>query len=330
MPHIQPIKIACLGVAKDFQESLFVLILKSLGYTPIWSNAHNCDLLIYGPFYKAPKIRQWTPKALRPFIKQLMLHADEKRNSQLSRPLSLMITGENTRHDFQNCDYAISFDLGVSKPNCFRMPYWMEMVDWSEEGVSGNQNPRFGRLLNLNRLMSPLGEDFLSRPQKVAIFASHLREPRGTLLAAVKNNIEVVEFGRSFDPLIKNHTESGLIKYDELQHFAFNLCPENGMFPGYYTEKVPEAFMAGCLPITWADENIKVDFNPKAFINLAPMSGSHFSELAEILHSKQILASYADQPLLLQRPTLEPLKKYLKNIIQTALSKLPWEPRIFT
>jgi hypothetical protein len=111
-----------------------------------------------------------------------------------------------------------------------------------------------------------------------------------------------------------------LIKFDELQHFAFNLCPENGMFPGYYTEKIPEAFMAGCLPITWVDENVKVDFNPLAFINLAPMSASYFSGLGNILHSKDILMRYAEQPLLLERPSLEPLKNYLKDVIKTALS----------
>jgi len=81
----------------------------------------------------------------------------------------LFITGENVRHDFYDRNYAISFDLGVADPNHFRMPYWMEMVDWSEDGVTGNQNPRYGRLLNIDKLMQPLGNAFLSRPQKVAI-----------------------------------------------------------------------------------------------------------------------------------------------------------------
>jgi hypothetical protein len=111
-----------------------------------------------------------------------------------------------------------------------------------------------------------------------------------------------------------------LIKYDELQHFAFNLCPENGMHPGYYTEKIPEAFMAGCLPITWVDESVQADFNPKAFINLAPMAINHFAQLEEILHTRSILASYAEQPLILQRPSLVSLKNYLRDVVQATLS----------
>lgn len=320
MPDLKPIKIATLGVAKDFRASLIPATIRSLGYSPVWSTPSNCELLIYGPFFEEKKVRNWVPKPLRPLFKLETGGSEGQKISSVSQPLTLLITGENVRHDFQNCDYSISFDLGISNLHHFRMPYWMEMVDWAEEGVTGNQNPRFGRLLSLDRLCSPLGEDFIHRPQKAAIFASHLREPRGTLLKAVKRQIEVVEFGKSFNPHIKNHSESGLVKFDELQNFAFNLCPENGMHPGYYTEKIPEAFMAGCLPITWADDNVKADFNPKAFINLAPMSENYFSELGEILHSRNILLAYAEQALLLSRPSLQPLKNYLRGVIQTALS----------
>lgn len=318
MPDLKPIKIATLGVAKDFHTSLIPAIIRSLGYSTTWSTPSNCELLIYGPFFEQKRTKNWVPKPLRPFFGAE--NTSDQKVSKVNTVPSLLITGENIRHDFQKCDYSISFDLGISNPTHLRMPYWMEMVDWSEAGVIGNQNPRFGRLLNLDRLCSPLGKLFLHRPQKVAIFSSHLREPRRTLLEAVSKQIEVVQFGKSFNPQIKNHSESGLIKFDELQNFAFNLCPENGMHPGYYTEKIPEAFMAGCLPITWTDENVKVDFNPLAFINLAPMSGNYFSELGDILHSKEKLASYAEQPLILNRPSIEPIKTFIQEILAAAES----------
>jgi hypothetical protein len=320
MPDLKSINIATLGVARDFKESLVPAIVRSLGYTPNWTTLSNCELLIYGPFFEEKKVRNWIPKPLRPLFGDEVGNKVGSKVSRANHAPSLFITGENVRHDSQPCDFSITFDLGISHSHHFRMPYWMEVADWSSEGVKGNTNPRYGRLLNIDRLMQVLGNDFLQRPQKAAIFASHLREPRGTLLEAVKKQIEVIEFGRSFNPQIKNHSESGLIKFDGLQHFAFNLCPENGMHPGYYTEKIPEAFMAGCLPITWTDENVKVDFNPLAFINLAPMSENYFSELADILHSKNRLASYAEQPLLLKRPSIEPLKQFIQEVISTAKS----------
>ncbi len=315
------IRVSTLGVSEDYQTGLIPATFKALGYQIKWTKPNDCDLLVIGPFQNLNRKKLgWCPKPLRTTVSNLNDSLSSIFTSRKTFPISLFQTGENIRFDFINADYSITFDLGISNPQHLRMPYWMEMVDWSSEGVTGNQNPRYGRLLNLERLMHPLGDSFLSRPNKAAIFASHLREPRGTLLNAVKKEIEVVEFGSLFNANIKNHSVSGLIKYDELQNFAFNLCPENGMFPGYYTEKIPEAFMAECLPITWADNNVKVDFNPKAFINLAPMSGSNFTELSEILHSKSILSTYAEQPLILKKPSIEPLKIYLKEVIAAALS----------
>ena len=78
--------------------------------------------------------------------------------------------------------------------------------------------------------------------------------------------------------------------------------------------------MSGCLPITWADDSIKADFNPNAFINLAPMSHNYFFELQEILHTQKILNSYAEQPLILNKPSIEPIKNFIQDIIGQALS----------
>jgi sulfur relay (sulfurtransferase) DsrF/TusC family protein len=63
-----------------------------------------------------------------------------------------------------------------------------------------------------------------------------------------------------------------------------------------------------------------VDFNPKAFINLAPMSSNNFVELQDILHSKKLLSTYAEEALLLNKPSLDQLKKFIKNIIIEALN----------
>ena len=315
------IRISTIGAPGDYKSGLLPAVCKSLGYEIHWVKPSDCDLLIIGPFENLNKKKlRWCPRPIRPFISSLNETIESVLNQRCSLPITLFQTGENIRPDFANTDYAISFDLGISDAKHFRLPYWMEMVDWSNEGVFGNLNPRYGRLLDLQRLMKPLGDDFLKRPQVAAIFASHLREPRGTLLRAVKRQIDVAEFGMSFNPNIKNHHESGLIKYDELQRFAFNLCPENGMFPGYYTEKIPEAFMAGCLPITWADDNVLVDFNPKAIINLAPMSRNGFSELGEILHSPKILSTYANEALLIHQPSIEPFKEFIQNILKASLS----------
>ena len=112
--------------------------------------------------------------------------------------MTLFHTQENIRHDLINADFSISFDLGVIDKNHFRLPYWMEMIDWEHEGITKNVNLRYGRLLSLDRLMQPLGNDFKHRLQKIAFITSHLNEPRKLLYKRLNSlvPIEIVS-GRS-------------------------------------------------------------------------------------------------------------------------------------
>ena len=150
------------------------------------------------------------------------------------------------------------------------------------------------------------------------MLSSHLREPRASCLQALQRSIAVDGFGPHFDNKIKDHHHSGFLKKDLLASYAFNLCPENGLYPGYITEKIPEAFAAGCLPITWVDESISVDFNPAAMINLKPMMQDDFSGLADILSYEKKLADFMDQRLLLRRPSIEPFRQFIARVLLDA------------
>ena len=100
------------------------------------------------------------------------------------------------------------------------------------------------------------------------------------------------DYRNSLVPLMIEHLgyriqwASDFRKSDILQQYAFNLCPENGLYPGYATEKIPEAFAAGCLPIAYVDESVCVDFNPKAFVNLQPMIDN---QVVKVLSAKESL-----------------------------------------
>ena len=310
---MKSIKIATKGAPHDYQSSLLPIVIQSMGYQIDWVNHDQADLLILGPFFKEnQKPFRWLPKPLRPLASKSLNTISSKRKQA---PLKLFHTQENERHDFVNADYSISFDLGVQSNNHMRFPYWMEMLDWSHEGILGNTNPRYGQLLGISTLMSPLGDQYLKRGGTCALLSSHLREPRGSLFKALEKVIQIQGFGAFFNKEIKNHHSSGFLKVDILKDFSFNLCPENGLYPGYYTEKIPEAFYSGCLPITWADDNISVDFNPSAFLNLEPLFKSNFQELPDLFRNKEKLEAYQSQSLLQKKPSIEPLKDYLKVIL---------------
>ncbi len=315
------IRIATIGSPIDYRQSLLPIITQSLGYQVNWVAPKESDLLIVGPFANPnPKKLSWCPKPLRPAAKPLNQFLTRVMGIRKNAPLKLFQSGENIRHDIHQPDYSISFDLNIESDKHFRLPYWMEMIDWSHEGIRGNQNPRYGQLLTIERLMQPLGSSFLQRKRVAAFLSSHMREPRNTLFNAVNRVLPVSGFGPYFNKDIKSHHLSGIVKEVLLRDFAFNLCPENAMYPGYYTEKIPEAFFAKCLPITWADENVKVDFNPDAFINLAPMSWCNFSPLKDIINSPQALDQYASQALLLKAPSILPFRDFMKRILQDASS----------
>jgi len=310
---MKSIKIATDAVPHDYQSSLLPLVIQSMGYQIDWVDADTADLLILGPFCKkTQKPHRWCPKPLRPLLSKSM---ESIRAGRKQEPLKLFHTQENERHDYVDADYSISFDLGVQSDKHLRFPYWMEILDWSHEGLTGNTNPRYGELLNISTLMSPLGIQYLNRGGSCALLSSHLREPRGSLFKALEKVIPTQGFGAFFNKEIKDHHSSGFLKRDVLKEFSFNLCPENGLYPGYYTEKIPEAFYSGCLPITWADENIAVDFNPSAILNLQPLFKSDFQDLENILLSKTGMEAFQSQSLLTEPPSIEPIRSFLKTLL---------------
>lgn len=315
------IRISTDGVPSDYRSSLVPLLMVSLGYQIEWVKPADADLRIIGPFVNlnAKKMR-WLPKPLRKSVHQLEELASNRLDLRKSIPLRLFQTGENCRHDHVVADYSISHDLGVGSAWHFRMPYWMEMMDWAHEGVEGNANPRFGSLLKIEQLQCPLGLDFLSRSRKAILLSSHLREPRASCMLALQRSVDVDGLGPYFDKNIADHHSSGFLKRDVLQPYAFNLCPENGLYPGYITEKIPEAFMAGCLPITWVDESVSVDFNADAMINLKPMMQGNFAGLDEVVSSSARLSTFAEQPLLLHQPSIEGLKLFIRKVVGDAVS----------
>jgi hypothetical protein len=316
---MKQLKLSAIGQYSTYkQESLLPIVLSSLGYSIIWVDPSKCDLLIIGKPMSALKLilKKGGFLLLPDHYHALM---NKMLNNMHYKPVTLFHTCENLRHDSVKTDYSISFDFSEENDRHYRLPYWMELVDWSHEGLSGNSNKRFGTLLSLSRMLQPLGCNFLSKPRKAVLFASHLDGPRKSFYQAINKVVEVDGYGKYFDKNISSHSDSGFDKHTILQNYAFNLCPENKLYPGYYTEKIPEAFLGDTLPITWTDRNVSADFNPEAFINLEQTDWRNAEFLDELLHSHKKLAHYAEQPLLLKAPSIEPFRDFLGNVIRNAL-----------
>jgi len=316
---MKQLKLSAIGQYCTYKnESLLPLLISSLGYNIVWVDPNKCDILIIG---KPMSPMKWFLKKGTSVILPDQYHTfiNKHIDSRHYKPLTLFHTSENLRHDSVKTDYSISFDFSEDQSRHFRFPYWMEMVDWSHEGLQGNTNKRFGKLLSITRMMQPLGKSFLSKPRKAVIFASHLDGQRKHFYNSIKNIITIDGFGKYFNRKINSNSSSGLEKFHILNGYAFNLCPENKLYPGYYTEKIPEAFLGDTLPVTWADSLVSADFNPKALINLAEIDCMDFEVLKELLHNDNALAAYAEQPLLVTKPSIEPFQEFVRKLILQAV-----------
>lgn len=82
--------------------------------------------------------------------------------------------------------------------------------------------------------------------------------------------------------------------------YRFCIAFENSSGRGYVTEKLVDAWMAGCVPIYWGDETVSRDFNPKAFIHARDFKS--WEDLAvyvyEVNQDQEAYLAYLKEPLL--------------------------------
>ncbi len=71
-----------------------------------------------------------------------------------------------------------------------------------------------------------------------------------------------------------------MAKAEFLRPYKFTIAFERSAAPGYTTEKLVEARLAGTVPIYWGNPQVHRDFNPKSFISFYD-HGESLEQLAE-------------------------------------------------
>lgn len=228
---------------------------------------------------------------------------------------TIFVTAENVAPRWRLAPYQIGFDPRIDDPCYLRFPNWQLHLLWPDLPTQPHHN-RYGTRLDIERLMVPLNEhdDRIEREQRAVMFASHLNEPRGALYNVVSEVIGCDGYGKVFNQDTRRHGG----KYDITRKYAYALCPENSIGPGYTTEKIPEAYYAGCVPITWCrPEDLAIDFNPNAVVNLYGMTDTERRDtLLRLKNDAKYLNALRSVPLLTARPTLEPLVRFLQSAVR--------------
>ena len=270
-------------------EHLFHEILKTIG-SPVE---------VLGPF-------ETRSKAMRSLERIRILMGIQQKSD-------FFITGENKRPQFGFSKKHIGFWRRYkNRRDIFRFPYWMWHLNWPELRVVPKYN-RYGMPLSIDRLMKPICESYdraqlESRLNRAVIFSMHLREPRKKLYKLTNHAVGCDGFGGAFGKDNRSNPKMPI-----MEMYRYSLCPENSVGDGYITEKVPESFHAGCIPITWSHpDDLQEDFNPNAVVNLYGLDDDHVTELLEeVSQAGDYYRRLIREPLLLRRPSLSPLVDFI-------------------
>ena len=173
-------------------------------------------------------------------------------------------------------------------PDGERFPYWYNYIDWPAYPRNTGY-PRFGRFYKLTELCAPLSLT-PNRFDKAIAISSHLDHPRSALLKSLQSQFQFDIFGSAGSKLEGS-------KLDKMQQYKFAFCPENSVGFGYETEKIPEAWIAGCIPIG-------IFLNPFSQFNQRLIDINHLDE-----------ASYKSIKLLESEPSLIEIENYVRKII---------------
>lgn len=182
---------------------------------------------------------------------------------------SLFFSGENISLDryYPYRDYLKnlpSLALGCNdSPYAFRFPLWLNYIFTSKEIASASLEDVKNKLKEIE------SNSFLNKGRFAAMIARHdgFGISRTSIVQSL-STIDLVSCAGKFlcndDTLVEEFNDN---KKAYLRNFIFNICPENSSAPNYVTEKVFEAFEAGCIPVYWGDDTPEPDIlNPKRII----------------------------------------------------------------
>ncbi len=232
-------------------HNFFMSLLKWTGVQHGFQVVHDSQhpsLILYGPF------------------------GEEHQAARYAGIPKIFYTGENapprTGHDtFLNLGFQYTPDSSY-----IRLPLWVLEINWFGEDVELVNNPRPVSLASALR-QDPV---VLAGKRKFCAFvATNPRcQNRNTAFHVLNEWRGVDAGGRLFCNLPQGPVPAGLgggggelAKVDFYRDYKYVIAFENEAAPGYTTEKLFHAKVAGCVPIYWGDKFVDRDFDAKGFLN---------------------------------------------------------------
>lgn len=221
------------------------------------------------------------------------------------KAVKIFYTGENERPKFPYADYSLSFDHEEYGGKNFRLPHWYLYVNWWGA-------PNFPHAtISVDSLSKQyVAEEVYDRKNFCNIVIGNPVSNRIEVATKLNEYKPVHGFGKVFG----RHFDG--CKVDLLKNYRYNICFENTIYPGYVTEKLLQAKVAGCVPIYYGTDSANIDFNEKCFINYKDYSSNTILEkIIDLDSNKSKFIDIASQPLFNIIPNLNNLYTFLKKAL---------------
>jgi hypothetical protein len=236
---------------------------------------------------------------------------------ELKKPWKLFVTGENRVPDLRYYHHSLSFCRFSFNGRNFRWPIWFQSL--SVSGVdSGTFTPtETDRLLETNK---PLFS-FSSRTKwnRVVSVFNNCEPIRCSVFDSLRDRNIIDGVGTPFGNGLPWGDECTYrSKIDVLKEYGFNMCFENSISDGYYTEKLLHARASGCIPLIYSDSHIAYDFDVSSCINLYDYDSiSDFSDFVhELTRDFSRCEKMASQPIFSEIPKLDEVNHFIRSSYQ--------------
>lgn len=169
--------------------------------------------------------------------------------------VKVFVSGEAIAPDFNQCDYASTFDRITFGDRYFRRPVWLD-EEYPKQPLMTDEEALNRRFCNFVYSNDTKGPGAVLRKE----FAKKLMQYKQVdCPGKVLHNMD--------DAIDERFGDWRKSKTAFLRQYKFTIAFENSAYDGYTTEKMTQPLSAGSVPIYWGNPTVTTDFNPEAFVN---------------------------------------------------------------
>lgn len=218
------------------------------------------------PFYEILSRHYTISLSDRP---DFLIFGHSGQRHRLHRCVKIYWTVESYEPDYAICDYSVTHHADTERN--LRLPLY---AIWTKADLLIKDDAYADRIMAEPR-------DFCS------FFTSYVSPKirhRLSFFEKLNHYRTVASAGKALNNIGRKIPYGLGAKLDFMRGYKFYMAFENESMPGYTTEKIAEAMLAGCIPIYWGNPEITKEFNPDSFINCM----DYESDAAVIEHIKEV------------------------------------------